>query len=67
MGVVFGLSMDDFIISASQLQGPLATAACKVGLYFTIVSQIASVLTLVLIAVDGFIATVFPLKATVIT
>ncbi|KAL9972299.1 hypothetical protein ACROYT_G018583 [Oculina patagonica] len=51
----------------SLLQGPLATVACKVGVFFRTVSIIVSILSLLLIAVDRFIATVFPLKAKLIT
>ena len=45
------------------LKGPSGTFGCKIGSYFRLVSQIVSILSLVLIAVDRFIATVFPLKA----
>ena len=51
----------------SLLQAPLATLGCKVGKYFRILSYTVSILSLVLIAVERFIATVFPLKATLIT
>ena len=51
----------------SLLQGALGTFSCKVGAYFRIVSHIVSILNLVLIAVDRFIAIAFPLKATFIT
>ncbi|XP_078371302.1 RYamide receptor-like [Oculina patagonica] len=63
------LYLTDEIItsSGSLLQGPLATISCKVGVYFKMVSAIVSILSLVLIAVDRFIATVFPLKAKLIT
>lgn len=50
-------------IRRSLLQGPGRTFGCKVGSYFRLVSQIVSILSLVLIAVDRFIATVLPLKA----
>ena len=53
--------------NGSLLQEPLATAACKVGIFFRLASTIVSILSLVLIAVDRFIATVFPLKAALIT
>lgn len=43
-----------------------ANIVCKMGMYFRIVSQVVSVLSLVLIAVDRFIAIVFPLKITVL-
>ena len=45
----------------------LATFACKLGIYSRAVSYAVSILSLVLIAVDRFIAIVFPLKAHTIT
>ena len=51
----------------SLIQGPLATTGCKVGVYVRTVSSIVSSLSLVLIAVDRFIATVYPLKATLLS
>ena len=58
---------DEIITSkGSLIQGPLATPGCKVGVY-RIVSSIVSILSLVLIAVDRFIATVYPLKATLLS
>ena len=61
--------LTDKIITSrgSLIQGSLATAGCKVGTYFRFVSIIVSILSLVLIAVDRFIATVFPFKVTLIT
>lgn len=53
--------------SGSLLQGSLATVGCKVGVFFRLVTHLASILSLVLIAVDRFIATAFPLKAKLIT
>ena len=41
---------------------PWASVACKLGMYIRAVSQIVSVLSLVLIALDRFVAIVFPLK-----
>ena len=66
---IWPLYLTDEIItsSGSLLQGPLATIGCKVGVFTRLVSTIVSILSLVLIAVDRFIATVFPLKATLIT
>ena len=66
---IWPLYLTDEIITSrgSLLQGSLATAGCKVGVFFRMVSSIVSILSLVLIAVDRFIATVFPLKATLIT
>ena len=63
------LYLTDEIITSkgSLLQGPLATAGCKVGVYVRVVSISVSILSLVLIAVDRFIATVYPFKATLLT
>ena len=41
----------------------LAAFSCKLGIYSRSVSYVVSILSLVLIAVDRFIATAFPLKA----
>ena len=66
---IWPLYLTDEIITStgSLLQEPLATAACKVGVFFRLASTVVSILSLVLIAVDRFIATVFPLKATFVT
>ena len=58
------LYLTDEIITSkgSLIQGPLATPGCKVGLYVRTVSTSVSNLSLVLIAVDRFIATVYPFK-----
>ena len=45
---------------------PWVSFACKLGMYFRAVSQAVSVISLVLNALDRFIAVVYPLKATVI-
>lgn len=45
---------------------PSANFVCKIGMYLRLMSQAVSVLSLVLISVDRFIAIVFPLKATVL-
>ena len=59
---------DEIITSKGSLtQDSLATGGCKVGVFFGMTSAIISILSLVLIAVDRFIATVFPLEATLIT
>lgn len=50
----------------SLVQNPLTTIGCKVGSYFRMLSLTVSVLSLLLIAIDRFMATVFPLKATLI-
>ena len=67
--VTWPLYLTDEIItsSGSLLQGSLATAGCKAGLCIRMVSLFVSILSLVLIAIDRFIATVFPLKAVFIT
>ena len=44
------------------ISGTLALSVCKLGMYLRAVSQSVSVLSLVLIALDRFIAIVFPLK-----
>ena len=63
------LYLTDEIITSkgSLIQGPLATPGCKVGVYVRSVSSVVSILGLVLIAVDRFIATVYPLKATLLS
>ncbi|KAJ7381841.1 neuromedin U receptor [Desmophyllum pertusum] len=45
---------------------PLASVVCKLGMYFRVISQVVSILSLVLIAVDRYVAIVFPLKITVL-
>ena len=45
----------------------IASIFCKIGIYSRAVSYAVSILSLVLIAVDRFIATVYPLKASNIT
>ena len=47
------------------ISGSWALAACKLGMYFRAVSQIVSILSLVLIALDRFVAIVFPFKVSV--
>ena len=44
------------------INDPLASSVCKLGMYIRAVSQIVSVLSLVLIALNRFVAIVFPLK-----
>ena len=63
------LYLSDEIITSkgSLIQGPLATAGCKVGIYVRPVSTTVSVLSLVLVAVDRFIATVYPFKAALLS
>ena len=63
------LYLTDEIITSkgSLIQGPLATPGCKVGVYVRSVSNVVSILSLVLIAVDRFIATVYPLKASLLS
>ena len=53
--------------SGSLIQGALATVGCKTGIFFRMVSIIVSILSLVLIALDRFIATILPLKAKLVT
>ena len=59
---------DELITSSGSLiQGPLATIGCQIGVFGRMVSHSVSILSLVLIAVDRFIAIVFPFKATLLT
>ncbi|XP_078370893.1 RYamide receptor-like [Oculina patagonica] len=66
---IWPLYLSDEIITSrgSLMPGPLGLFGCKVGAYLRMVSQVVSILSLVLIAVDRFIATVYPLKARFIT
>ena len=67
--ITWPLYLTDEIVtsSGSLLQGSLATIGCKVGIYFKILSAIVSILSLVLISVDRFVAIVFPLKVRLIS
>ena len=67
--ITWPLYLTDEIVtsSGSLLQGSPATIGCKVGVYFKMVSAIVSILSLVLIAVDRFVAIVFPLKVRLIS
>ena len=60
------LTDETITYNGSLLQGSLASFECKVAIFFRMVSSIVSVLSLVLIATDRFVAAVFPLKATFI-
>jgi len=51
----------------SSIQGFLATFVCKLGMYSTAVSQAVSVLSLVLIVVERFVAIVHPFHAKMLT
>ena len=53
--------------NGSLIQGPLASVGCKVGVFVRLSSTSVSILSLVLIAVDRFIATVLPFKASLLT
>ena len=66
--ITWPMYLTDEIItsSGSLLQGSLATIGCKVGVYFKMLSAIVSILSLVLIAADRFVAIVFPLKVRLI-
>ena len=63
------LYLTDEIITqrGSLIQGFIATIGCKVGVFTRNVSHSVSILSLFLIAVDRFIATVHPLKVTLLT
>ena len=58
---------EGMLTSRVFITGPLASLVCKLGMYSRGVSQVVSVLSLVLIAVDRYIAIVFPLKTTLLT
>ena len=60
------LYLTDELIT-SLIQGPLVTIGCQIGVFGRMVSHSVSILSLVLISVDRFIAVVFPLKATLLT
>ncbi|XP_078368959.1 QRFP-like peptide receptor [Oculina patagonica] len=49
------------------IDDPVATVVCKFGLYSRAVSQVASILSLVWIVVERFIAIVHPFKAKMLT
>ena len=51
--------------SGNLLQG--SSIECKMAVFFRMVSILVSILSLVLIAIDRFIAIAFPLKATMVT
>ena len=63
------LYLTDEIITqrGSLIHGFVATIGCKVGVFTRNVSHSVSILSLFLIAVDRFIATVHPLKVTLLT
>lgn len=53
---------EGMLTSKVFITGTLTTVVCKLGMYFRGISQAVSVLSLVLIAVDRYIAIVFPMK-----
>ncbi|CAH3017946.1 unnamed protein product [Porites evermanni] len=53
---------EGMLTSTVFIGGSSALAACKLGMYFRALSQTVSVLSLVLISVDRFVAIVFPFK-----
>ena len=53
---------EGMLTSRQFISEHLATVVCKLGMYFRGISQVVSVLSLVLIAVDRYVAIVFPLK-----
>ena len=53
---------EGMLSSTVFIGGSSALAACKLGMYFRALSQTVSVLSLVLISVDRFVAIVFPFK-----
>ena len=66
LGPVFNWPLyasEGMLTPTTFISEPWATSACKLGMYFRAVSQTVSVLCLVLITLDRFVAIVFPLKA----
>lgn len=59
-------SSDGMLAHNVFISGSLASAFCKLGMYLRAVSLAVSVLSLVLIALDRFVATVYPFKAMMI-
>ena len=53
---------EGMLTPTTLISEPWASSVCKLGMYLRIVSQVVSVLSLVLIALDRFIAIVYPLK-----
>ena len=53
---------EGMLTSRVFITGTLATVVCKLGMYFRGISQVVSVLSLVLIAMDRYVAIVYPLK-----
>ena len=51
----------------SFIEGSMATFVCKLGMYSRAISQAVSVLSLVLIVVERFVAIVHPFNATMLT
>lgn len=51
----------------SLLHGTLASAGCKTGAYIRLLSYLVSILSMVLIAVERYIAIVHPLKVILLT
>ena len=57
---------EGMLTSRVLITEPSASVLCKLGMYSRGVSQAVSVLSLILIAVDRYIAIVFPLKASMV-
>ena len=58
---------EGMLTSRVFITGTLATFVCKLGMYFRGISQVVSVLSLVLIAVDRYVAIVFPMKISMLS
>ncbi|KAJ7385076.1 hypothetical protein OS493_017441 [Desmophyllum pertusum] len=57
---------EGMLTSRIYINEPMASVACKMGMYVRGISQVVSVLNLVLIAVDRYVGIVFPLKVTML-
>ena len=58
---------EGMLTSTEFITEPLASVVCKLGIYFRAVSQVVSVLNLVLISVDRYAAIVSPMKTTIMS
>ena len=58
---------EGMLTSTEFITEPLASVVCKLGIYFRAVSQVVSVLNLVMISVDRYAAIVSPMKTTIMS
>ena len=58
---------EGFLSRQHMMEGPMATFVCKLGHYSRAISQAVSVLSLLLIVVDRYIAIVLPFRSILVT